>query len=136
MFVYFPLKHFNLWNKMKHILLRQSAHVLFNRYCCHCVINNSQCICIIGFTWTEKIWGSNVRWPPTKSKKIQILIRTRKFDLNLGPYFFHKLSLILFLFCSYIFTLSLDWATVFFFCSSVVETIPHLVDKLFLIFIC
>ena len=31
LFVYFSLKSFNLWNKMKYILLRQCAHV-FNRY--------------------------------------------------------------------------------------------------------
>ena len=85
------------------------------------------------FTWTKKIWGCNVRWPSyeIEKNKIKYIIRTRKFELNLGwSYFFHQLSLILFLFCSYIFALSLDWATVFF-CSSTVQITPHLVDKLF-----
>ena len=63
---------------------------------------------------------------------MKYIIRTRRFDLNLGcSYFFHLLSLILFLFCSCIFALSLDWATVFAkIFSSFVEIIPHLVDKL------
>ena len=63
---------------------------------------------------------------------MKYIIRTRRFDLNLGcSYFFHPLSLILFLFCSCIFALSLDWATVFAkIFSSFVEIIPHLVDKL------
>ena len=47
-------------------------------------------------------------------KMHSFFIRSRKFDLNLGrSYFFHLLSPILFLFSSYIFALSLDWATVF-----------------------
>ena len=85
------------------------------------------------FTWTKKIWGCNVRWPSyeIEKNKIKYIIRTRKFELNLGwSYFFHQLSLILFLFCSYIFALSLDWATVFFLLS-VVEITPYLLDKLF-----
>ena len=67
-----------------------------------------------------------------KKKKLnKIHYKNRKFDLNVvWSCFFHQLSFILFLFCSYIFALSLDWATVFF-CLSVVEITPHLVDKLF-----
>ena len=38
----FHLKSYNIWNKIKHTLLRQCAYV-FNRYCRHRVTNISQC---------------------------------------------------------------------------------------------
>ena len=100
---------------MKYILLRQCAHV-FNRYCRHCVTNISQC--------------NSINRNGKKLNKIHY--KNQEFDLNLGrSYFFHPLSLILFLFRSYIFALNLDWVTVLvIICSSVVGITTHLVDNL------
>ena len=93
LFIYFPIKKFNLWNKMKYTLLRQSTHV-FNRYFYHCVTNILQCIIIMMYhvQWLY-LDGKDMRrqcqmttlW---NRKKLKYIIRTRKFDLKLGDLIF------------------------------------------------